>query len=422
MSLENATTIDELVATNPAGGDPISQGDDHIRMIKQVLKTEFGSGSSLIAGRFGKFDVAAGAVVEDLANIQAFATVGGLAVDDDKGAVFVNTGVVAPGNAGTIVIGSGFVHDVNGVRFRVVGSNVWLETLGLAYTETAADVTGRIADLRESGFSPLISPQYNINFPYFGREAYSDDWVTSLHRGLATHYPENTLLAFTMANKSTPKGNRVFWEVDVQISSDNIPVLFHDQTVDNLTNGTGTVTAMTLAQLQALKFTRTIGTIFEEGCRMETLDDFVKAAAQRGASIEIETKRYAGQLPIADYQLVVDVVKKYKMSQRTSYSSFYVEDLQLIRQLDHQGGLSLASETSTINEADMETLARLAFGTGRTPTVAMSLAQWDADPTQVDIAHRYGIECMAYTADKGRELIDLAAIGIHRLHTNSNLR
>lgn len=40
MALENATKISELEPTNPAGGDSIGAGDDHIRMLKQVLKNE----------------------------------------------------------------------------------------------------------------------------------------------------------------------------------------------------------------------------------------------------------------------------------------------------------------------------------------------------------------------------------------------
>lgn len=41
MSLETASYINDLVPTNPEGTDPKSQGDDHIRLIKQVLKTTF---------------------------------------------------------------------------------------------------------------------------------------------------------------------------------------------------------------------------------------------------------------------------------------------------------------------------------------------------------------------------------------------
>ena len=41
MALESATYINSLVNTNPSGSDSISQGDDHIRLIKSVLQNSF---------------------------------------------------------------------------------------------------------------------------------------------------------------------------------------------------------------------------------------------------------------------------------------------------------------------------------------------------------------------------------------------
>lgn len=41
MSLEVAGFIKDLVATNPEGTDPKSQGDDHLRLIKGVLQSQF---------------------------------------------------------------------------------------------------------------------------------------------------------------------------------------------------------------------------------------------------------------------------------------------------------------------------------------------------------------------------------------------
>ncbi len=41
MALESATHLNDLVATNPVAGDQVSEGDDHIRLIKSVLKTTF---------------------------------------------------------------------------------------------------------------------------------------------------------------------------------------------------------------------------------------------------------------------------------------------------------------------------------------------------------------------------------------------
>jgi hypothetical protein len=41
MPLETATYINQLVATNPLGSDPIASGDDHLRLIKSALKATF---------------------------------------------------------------------------------------------------------------------------------------------------------------------------------------------------------------------------------------------------------------------------------------------------------------------------------------------------------------------------------------------
>tara|TARA_R110002020_G_scaffold131776_1_gene294484 strand:+ start:69 stop:557 length:489 start_codon:yes stop_codon:yes gene_type:complete len=41
MTVESASFISQLSTSNPAAGDNISEGDDHIRLVKTVLKTQF---------------------------------------------------------------------------------------------------------------------------------------------------------------------------------------------------------------------------------------------------------------------------------------------------------------------------------------------------------------------------------------------
>ena len=41
MGLETATYISQLVPTNPTSSDPVSQGDDHLQLIKDVLQKQF---------------------------------------------------------------------------------------------------------------------------------------------------------------------------------------------------------------------------------------------------------------------------------------------------------------------------------------------------------------------------------------------
>ncbi len=52
MALETGTYVNDLVITNPTSQDPKSQGDDHLRLIKTVLKDSFSgiSGGILIGG------------------------------------------------------------------------------------------------------------------------------------------------------------------------------------------------------------------------------------------------------------------------------------------------------------------------------------------------------------------------------------
>jgi hypothetical protein len=48
MSLETGSYINDLVVTNPTSTDPKSQGDDHFRLIKTVLKNTFAGFAGLV--------------------------------------------------------------------------------------------------------------------------------------------------------------------------------------------------------------------------------------------------------------------------------------------------------------------------------------------------------------------------------------
>jgi glycerophosphoryl diester phosphodiesterase len=69
------------------------------------------------------------------------------------------------------------------------------------------------------------------------------------HRGGTERYVENTRNAFRQSSNSGVN----FWETDVRFTSDNVPVIMHDATVDRTTNGTGNVADLTYAQISALR-------------------------------------------------------------------------------------------------------------------------------------------------------------------------
>ncbi len=67
------------------------------------------------------------------------------------------------------------------------------------------------------------------------------------HAACGGHAPENTLQGVRAAIELGAEAI----EIDVQASSDGVPVLMHDSTVDRTTDGEGTVANLTLEQLRA---------------------------------------------------------------------------------------------------------------------------------------------------------------------------
>lgn len=68
------------------------------------------------------------------------------------------------------------------------------------------------------------------------------------HRGASGFAPENTLAAFKLALTLEADGV----EMDVQLTADGHPVVIHDARVNRTTNGAGSVSSLTLDQLQSL--------------------------------------------------------------------------------------------------------------------------------------------------------------------------
>src|SRR3990167_2302278 len=68
------------------------------------------------------------------------------------------------------------------------------------------------------------------------------------HRGASHLAPENTLASFIMASELP-----IEWvEFDVMLSKDQVPVVFHDDTLSRTTNGTGFIDQFTFDELRNL--------------------------------------------------------------------------------------------------------------------------------------------------------------------------
>jgi glycerophosphoryl diester phosphodiesterase len=101
--------------------------------------------------------------------------------------------------------------------------------------------------------------------------------LNAAHRGYSAAFPENTLAALDAAFDVGAD----LVEIDLQRSADGAVVIFHDDTLDRTTDGSGPVADHTLAQLQQLDAGSWLAPQFA-GEPIPTLDQALAAAIGRG--------------------------------------------------------------------------------------------------------------------------------------------
>lgn len=116
------------------------------------------------------------------------------------------------------------------------------------------------------------------------------------HRGASGSAPENTRAAIQMASD---QGAR--WiEIDVNISKDGVPVLFHDDGLDRCSDGHGLVIEHNLDALRSLDCGSWFSGEFS-GEKILTLDECLQLASECGLGINLEIKPCSGwELPTTE--------------------------------------------------------------------------------------------------------------------------
>jgi glycerophosphoryl diester phosphodiesterase len=110
------------------------------------------------------------------------------------------------------------------------------------------------------------------------------------HRGAAQRAPENTLAGF---RKAAELG--CSWvEFDVRLSLDDRPAVFHDDTLDRVTDGTGRVGATPWSDLAARDAGRRFDASYR-GERIPSLDEVLALLRQLGLRFDLEMKAEPGR-------------------------------------------------------------------------------------------------------------------------------
>jgi glycerophosphoryl diester phosphodiesterase len=134
------------------------------------------------------------------------------------------------------------------------------------------------------------------------------------HRGAKAYAPMNTIPAFELAYAQGAVGI----ELDVQRSKDGYPVIVHDFTVDETTNGEGYVTEKTLAELKALDAGSWFSDEFK-GVQIPTLDEVFETVGEK-LLVNVEIKFEAQETDGVE-QVVADCIRRYNMAERVIVSS-----------------------------------------------------------------------------------------------------
>jgi len=144
----------------------------------------------------------------------------------------------------------------------------------------------------------------------------NQSFVNYAHRGASTYTPENTLMAFYTGLYMGANGI----ETDVQRTKDGVLVLFHDRTVDRVTNGTGKLSDYTYAQLQELN-------VHNNGLvdKIPTFEDFLRHFAFRDIVFAIELKGEGVEKETAD------MLRKYNLLKKTVVTSSNLDHLRNFR-------------------------------------------------------------------------------------------
>lgn len=128
-------------------------------------------------------------------------------------------------------------------------------------------------------------------------------WIA--HRGASQVAPENTLPALQQA-----KALGATWvEFDVQLTADDVPVIFHDETLARTTNGNGVLCKKTYAALSQLDAGSWFDASFS-GVQIPTLSEWLHGAATLGLGINCEIKVPADRAACA-VDKVIAALKTY---------------------------------------------------------------------------------------------------------------
>ncbi|XP_031243905.1 glycerophosphodiester phosphodiesterase 1 isoform X1 [Mastomys coucha] len=150
------------------------------------------------------------------------------------------------------------------------------------------------------------------------------------HRGGSHDAPENTLAAIRQAAKNGATGV----ELDIEFTSDGVPVLMHDNTVDRTTDGSGRLCDLTFEQVRKLNpaANHRLRNEFPNE-RIPTLKEAVTECLRHNLTIFFDVKGHADMASAALKNIYTEFPQLYNNSM---VCSFLPEVIYKMRQTDQK--------------------------------------------------------------------------------------
>ncbi len=169
--------------------------------------------------------------------------------------------------------------------------------------------------------------------------------INYAHRGASEYAPENTLSSFYLGLQQGANGI----ETDVQRTKDGTLALFHDDTLERVTNGKGRLSEHTLEELKALKVYGNSTVDFFD--RIVTVREFLEKFACYDIHFAIELK---GEGVEAE---TLSLIKEYGVIGKTTFTSFNFEYIKKIKEIDPSARVGWLTENP--GEQEIEKLLRI---------------------------------------------------------------
>ena len=230
-------------------------------------------------------------------------------------------------------------------------------------------------------------------------------WVAG-HRGGKDGAPENTIPAFQLALRSDAD----FIETDLQLTSDGVPVLMHDFTLDRTTDGSGPVWSTSWKQLKTLDAGSWYDPAFA-GTRVPRLDDLLDLVRPTAKRVILELK---GSWNDDQLRPVVDEIRSHGLEQRVMIAGFDVTSLAAAERTGQEIQRVLIIHDVVGDPAVLAaTCGAVAIVTSKEFLLA--------DPAAVERIHEAGLGVLIYTLNSSKTWSEAIALGVDGIITDKPL-